>query len=174
MTQACSHEPLSSGVTCARCGRLAELSTRLAPFELFALPRSVPVDQEALKAAHLKLARECHPDFNLADQSLAVKLSSHVNRSYRALLDRLGALRELARVLAPGSSEPKVDALFLSEMMEDSKAPDGGLLLLARLDQELSSAEILASGSSWDKALLHMARAGYCRSLSARAMELLP
>lgn len=174
MLPSCCLEPLKSGVTCVHCGRLGTSSLMLAPFELFGLPRRVPVDMGALKSAHLKLARDCHPDFNQAELALAVRISSHVNRSYRELADRLGALREMARCSVPGLHEPKVDAGFLSEMMDASDSPDGGKWLSERLDQELTQAESLAMGAMWDKALWHMARAGYCRSLTARAMELNP
>ncbi|MGE4158228.1 MAG: hypothetical protein AB7F75_03945 [Planctomycetota bacterium] len=153
---------------------MSEHSLKLPSFDLFGLPRSVPVDGAALKSAHLKLARACHPDFNLEDQALAVKISSHVNRSMKSLADRLGALRELSQVASPGTPEPKVDAVFLADMMDSSESPDAARILAAKLEAELASAEQQARQSNWPQALQHMARAGYCRSLSARAMESQP
>ena len=98
-------------------------------FETFGLPRSWDVDKSDLERRYLELSRAVHPDRFVdaagAEKRIAMERAAAVNEGYRTLRDPVKRAEYL--VLLGGidldSSDgdrgaPKMDAMFLAEMIE--------------------------------------------------------
>lgn len=114
-------------------------------FELFALPLSFTVDEASLRAAHIGLQKEVHPDkFAAADQRqqrLAVQMAAHVNSAFDVLsspVARGSYLLSLSGVDVDFDSYTHQDMDFLMEQMALREAMDN-LRQLAEPDDALDS-----------------------------------
>ena len=94
-------------------------------FELFGLPTSFDLDQEALSERYRELQRVVHPDryANASEQErrLAVQGSSHINEAYQVLREPLARARYLLSlhgVQVEAGKETTSDSVFLMEQME--------------------------------------------------------
>ena len=147
-------------------------------FEVFALPRKLQIDLEALQRAFYELSRRYHPDFHQGaaaeEQARALEASALVNRAYRALRDPVARVeyliaREEGREVREETTEKaKVPMDLLAEMlevqeaMEDAKA--SGLTDEAadrlraerqRLQERYQAEEnaLIAAAPEWDAAV---------------------
>ena len=97
-------------------------------FEVFALPRKLQVDLDALQRGFYELSRRHHPDFHQGagaeDQARELEASALVNRAYRALRDPIArveyliALEEGRELREETTAKPKVPMDLLAEMLE--------------------------------------------------------
>jgi molecular chaperone HscB len=147
-------------------------------FEVFALPRKLQIDLEALQRAFYELSRRYHPDFHQGAaaeaQARALEASALVNRAYRALRDPVArveyliALEEGREVREETTEKAKVPTDLLAEMLEVQEAMEdvkaSGLTEEAadrlraerqRLQERYQAEEsaLIAAGPEWDAAV---------------------
>ena len=93
-------------------------------FELFALPPSFEIDNEALALHYRELQREVHPDrFVHASESerlASVQLASRINEAFQTLSEPLSRARYLLeqRGFHIDTTNTQMDPMFLMEQME--------------------------------------------------------
>jgi molecular chaperone HscB len=103
-------------------------------FEVFALPRCLGIDAQALQRRFYELSRRYHPDFHagapLEEQARTLETSARLNAAYRALRDPIARIEYLVqleegRETREGAAvKPQVPAELLAEMFEIQEALD--------------------------------------------------
>lgn len=94
------------------------------PFAVFALPRSLDVDERELEKKYLQLSRECHPDHNRAqdtdDCAAVLQRAAEINDAFKVLRDPWQRARALLEAESPGALDrnKKLDPMFLAEALE--------------------------------------------------------
>ncbi|PYO57211.1 MAG: Fe-S protein assembly co-chaperone HscB [Candidatus Rokuibacteriota bacterium] len=101
-------------------------------FEVFALPRKLQVDLDALQRRFYELSRRHHPDFHRMAgeeaQAAVLERSAAINRAYRALRDPLArveyliALEEGRETKEGAEVKPRAPTDLLEEMLEIQEA----------------------------------------------------
>jgi molecular chaperone HscB len=94
-------------------------------FELFALPVSYEIDNNALRERYRELQRSVHPDryanASAQEQRLAMQGSTYINEAFETLKDPLGRAQYMLRLLGvdvDADKETTKDTAFLMEQLE--------------------------------------------------------
>jgi molecular chaperone HscB len=128
------------------------------PFATLGIVRTFDVDLHAAEKAHRELSRALHPDRHLgaspSERRRALAMAVEVNEAWRRVRDPIGraeALLSLAGVPIGEDREPKVDPLFLMDMLErrealaaarDARDVDG----VRKLSEEVKARMVEAEG----------------------------
>lgn len=99
------------------------------PFALLGLPRTFALDAARLRAAHLRLLSEAHPD--RADGAVAMaeaaRRSAALTEAYRALSAPLTRAEALLRLEGAGKGREAPSPEFLMEALENREALDAAI-----------------------------------------------
>jgi len=129
---ACDHE-LQAPVVCDYCHSLNPISGPTDYFALLGVPRRFDLDADDLRGRYLALNRHAHPDFHTNDdpavRDLSLTVASALNDAYRALSEPISRAEYLLTLLGGRPSA------------EDKSTPDGFLVEMAALQEELYDAK---------------------------------
>jgi len=122
----CGSPTEEADLFCGACGRLLPLASGISYFDVFALPRKLKLDVQALEREFYRLSRRLHPDAyaraSQQEQDWSLANSSFLNDAYRTLKDpikRTEYLLKLEGILSADEGGTKKEDRVPPDMLEE-------------------------------------------------------